>query len=68
MLFLDEKDIIVLGSVCRSLNSASNDEYIWRLKSIELRGESEYKNLIREYEHVTRSYEENIAGRAFKIK
>jgi len=66
------EDIVVLGSVCHSLNDASNDQYIWKLRSIELRGEIEFHNLYREYiysdafKNAKRSYVDNISGKAFK--
>ena len=48
-MYLPEKDIIMLGSVCRSLNESSNDQYIWKQKSIDMRGKAEFQNLYKEF-------------------
>ena len=68
MLFLDEGDIIKTGSACKSLNEASNDEYIWRQKLIYMRGKLEFSNLSKEFHNITNSEERIKAGLLYKHK
>ena len=66
--FLDEADIIKTGSVCRSLNQAANDEFIWKHKFIQMRGEKEFVNLYQRYAGVSADSERAQKGNEYKIK
>ncbi|CAI2363119.1 unnamed protein product [Moneuplotes crassus] len=68
-MFLDEKDIIKCGGVCKSLFDSQNDEFIWKHRLINLRGINDFNSLYKHYCFTSKMHKERSQkGREYKLK